>query len=476
MIFSIAVPARSASATTSARPATSTRSSPTTASRWTTIRVVSAAISTFRRAACNTSPGEKTRRLSTASSPTTISDEVANASGGTGQVTLDLEDGQFQIRIDNNTFDTPANAPWFIRSDSTQSRGGPDGRTTPTFKVRSARPIRPRQGGGCDLGGGNLCVGQNPANEGYCGPGLRSLIQVQNGGDIDLTLDQEDFAQHDGYFDPGNTTEAHVVNVGGGGTLCVALSDNTSPDGYGLREEAGTLEFYQGTSATTGNCTNGAPGNWHHRGRRQRQYGRRGQSRDPRRPTSTSSSARSVSRPRLVTSRPAESFETSADPRNRKQPQGERQYVGAFSSRSPHRRLQFRPPRLGFLPTGRFCRSIRTNRFIRSSVPRMAVTAEPRSPCRICAAVPPMHVGSSNGTFHTQGQKSGEETHTLSAAEMPQHAHAVHAVSDSANAGNPTGNFYAKGSASVGPTYATTGVNASLNSATPRQRRRRAGA
>jgi microcystin-dependent protein len=37
----------------------------------------------------------------------------------------------------------------------------------------------------------------------------------------------------------------------------------------------------------------------------------------------------------------------------------------------------------------------------------------------------PIHVGSSDGgAFHTLGQKNGEEIHTLSAAEMPQHQHA----------------------------------------------------
>ena len=33
----------------------------------------------------------------------------------------------------------------------------------------------------------------------------------------------------------------------------------------------------------------------------------------------------------------------------------------------------------------------------------------------------PIHVGSTGGVFHSLGQKSGEETHTLSASEMPLH-------------------------------------------------------
>ncbi len=47
----------------------------------------------------------------------------------------------------------------------------------------------------------------------------------------------------------------------------------------------------------------------------------------------------------------------------------------------------------------------------------------------------PMHVG--NG--HTEGQKSGEETHSLAANEIPQHKHVVNATTANANNVDPTG-------------------------------------
>ena len=52
----------------------------------------------------------------------------------------------------------------------------------------------------------------------------------------------------------------------------------------------------------------------------------------------------------------------------------------------------------------------------------------------------PIHVGRSDGgVIHTLGQKSGEETHTLSAYEMPQHKHYVQADSASGTTRSPTG-------------------------------------
>lgn len=70
----------------------------------------------------------------------------------------------------------------------------------------------------------------------------------------------------------------------------------------------------------------------------------------------------------------------------------------------------------------------------------------------------PIHVGRSNGgEFHTLGQKSGEETHTLNAAEMPDHDHVLKGDGENADQNNPEGNVLGQAlnlytPASVNPT------------------------
>jgi len=75
----------------------------------------------------------------------------------------------------------------------------------------------------------------------------------------------------------------------------------------------------------------------------------------------------------------------------------------------------------------------------------------------------PIHVGRSNGGGdHRLGQKSGEETHTLAANEMPQHDHVLQASNTDANTQVPTGHVFARAL----NVYANPGTTVTLRSGT----------
>jgi microcystin-dependent protein len=69
----------------------------------------------------------------------------------------------------------------------------------------------------------------------------------------------------------------------------------------------------------------------------------------------------------------------------------------------------------------------------------------------------PIHVD--NG--HPLGQKSGEEAHTISVAEMPTHSHHARGTNQQANQKDPTGNVWA--AQSEGTHFGSATPNSSLN-------------
>jgi microcystin-dependent protein len=69
----------------------------------------------------------------------------------------------------------------------------------------------------------------------------------------------------------------------------------------------------------------------------------------------------------------------------------------------------------------------------------------------------PIHFGS----FHTLGERAGEENHTLISTEMAAHAHPVSASNADPNQGLPTGNMWANGSGA----YSSSAPDGAMNPA-----------
>ncbi len=68
--------------------------------------------------------------------------------------------------------------------------------------------------------------------------------------------------------------------------------------------------------------------------------------------------------------------------------------------------------------------------------------------------------------FHNLGQSAGEENHTLTAAELPSHAHAVAASNADPDLGLPTGNMWAQGSGAYSGAAADSSMNPASVSST----------
>src|SRR5687767_6323610 len=71
----------------------------------------------------------------------------------------------------------------------------------------------------------------------------------------------------------------------------------------------------------------------------------------------------------------------------------------------------------------------------------------------------PIHVGSG----HTLGERGGEQAHTLSIAELPEHTHVAQGMNASAAGADPTSALLASPSAAVGPIYGPAASLVALN-------------
>jgi microcystin-dependent protein len=71
----------------------------------------------------------------------------------------------------------------------------------------------------------------------------------------------------------------------------------------------------------------------------------------------------------------------------------------------------------------------------------------------------PIHAGAS----HTLGERGGEQAHTLSVAELPQHVHAMSGSATNADVVSPTDNVVAQTSQRYGPPAQLTALDPSTN-------------
>jgi microcystin-dependent protein len=74
----------------------------------------------------------------------------------------------------------------------------------------------------------------------------------------------------------------------------------------------------------------------------------------------------------------------------------------------------------------------------------------------------PIHVGNS----HTLGERAGEQAHTVSIAELPQHTHVMNGSATNADVVSPTDNVLAQSSQLYGPAAQLTPLDPSSNGST----------
>jgi microcystin-dependent protein len=77
----------------------------------------------------------------------------------------------------------------------------------------------------------------------------------------------------------------------------------------------------------------------------------------------------------------------------------------------------------------------------------------------------PIHSGSGGGDSYTLGQAGGEQAHTLSIPEMPQHSHTANGSSAAPDRGTAAGNYWAAGAGAYSSAADTTMAASAIGSA-----------
>jgi hypothetical protein len=153
-------------------------------------------------------------------------DQAMNADGGQGQLTLISDtNSASEFIVRDNEFKLPWNGPIEIRADGNASMlvkfGGLGDTNTYTDGM---------------VGGATDDVGFATPS-----PFLPYLVNVRNGGSLDLTIDDEILSQHDDVSSGfASSFDASIS----GGTLDLGITGSASPDGYRLTRTGGTFNLF----------------------------------------------------------------------------------------------------------------------------------------------------------------------------------------------------------------------------------------
>ena len=158
-------------------------------------------------------------------------DQVMHAAGGFGQLTLGLNGGAVEAIVRGNTFELPWDAAMVIRAEGTSSAA---------VLVEDNTWISGLVGGPADDVGFST---QSPFQ------GV--LVNVRNGGQLDLTIRDEDLPLHDNANSPTKEVLEVEVQNQAGNVLNLHLENNTAPWGYGFTRSNGAFNLYQGLGNLT---------------------------------------------------------------------------------------------------------------------------------------------------------------------------------------------------------------------------------